>query len=424
MEIEEVKKQLKETNEKANQLVTELEKTRTEMTKVIESGHAFADISVKYDAISAQLTPLLTLQDQLTTQEKRLSEIQTSLERSEERLDSEGVVKTEHKDAMFDYFRNCVTGNFSDKTNEFRSQAWYQHEMKGWMGIHSLTETVGTDGGFFLTPEMEAEILKNEVEISPIQSIARVSNLTVSNSLKINRRTGEPTALRDTEIGTGTETKSTYAMWEIPVHALTAKTTVTNDLLADVPLFENEVQTDIGEEFARKRGLDHVSGNGVGEPFGIVTNAGTDDTTYPATVTSTTSSVLDKDDFSLMFTILKQAYWGRGRWVFNQSTLKALMQLEATTGNFIWVPGLTAGLANTILGLPFTIAQDVADIGSETLPIYLGDFNRGYRIVTRSGMLTQRDPFTTWPQVVFKFRGRDGAQVVLPESIKILKIRA
>jgi HK97 family phage major capsid protein len=93
-------------------------------------------------------------------------------------------------------------------------------------------------------------------------------------------------------------------------------------------------------------------------------------------------------------------------------------------GQYLWMPGLAAGVPNTINGYPYRISDNVATIGSSSYSIAFGDFRAAYRIVTRRGMTILRDPYTTKGLTYFYISKRLGGAIKNFEAVKFIKFSA
>ena len=84
------------------------------------------------------------------------------------------------------------------------------------------------------------------------------------------------------------------------------------------------------------------------------------------------------------------------------------------------------GAPSTILGKPYVLAEDMADVGAGAKPIAYGDFSRAYTIVDRVNLSVMRDQFTqaTSGNIRYIARRRVGGAVVLPEAIRLQNISA
>jgi HK97 family phage major capsid protein len=184
---------------------------------------------------------------------------------------------------------------------------------------------------------------------------------------------------------------------------------------------EAEITEGATEEFEYNTGIAYVSGNGVGRPMGFTTNVDVDDAIYPKSVTGAGTQLISADDFAKMQVALPTRYWPNSTWCFNSVSLGNILNLKATTGNYLWQPGLQAGLPNIIFGRPFVIMETLPNEGNDVFPLWFGDFRQGYLIVDRQGIKLLKDPYTSWPSVNFNWRIRTGGQVVKAEAIKALK---
>lgn len=389
-----------------SELRESIDKIGADMAEGFVSKQAFEALAAKNDAV-----------------EKRFEDLKLSQKEA-------GIVPSEHRMATLEMLRtNCFNtdpmyGTPDPKALEFfRSESYLDYLKEN----RTLTEGTATAGGLFVDPVLETAILKNVIDIDPVRTIAQVRAITLSDRQKGWRRIGTPSASWETETGSGSDSQSEWAPYEIPVHALVGKTPISGDLLADVTFVEQELTSDMGEQFNFTEGVAFVEGTGAGRPMGFTTNVGDDDTIFPATVTSTgtaTSNAVQADDIPKMWGTLKAPYRGNSTWCFNSATFISLLSLKDGNSRYYLTAdgGLAAGPVNLMYGRPFLILETLPDEGSDTYPLWFGDFRAGYRIVDRSGIQMLNDPFTIWPKVYFKMRKRVGGQVIKAEAIKGLKV--
>lgn len=113
-------------------------------------------------------------------------------------------------------------------------------------------------------------------------------------------------------------------------------------------------------------------GSGTGQPQGFVTGA-----TVGKTAASETA--ITYEELLDFFHSVGAPYRRRGgTWQFNDATLAALRKLKDGDGRYIFTTG-TAGQPDQILGKPYVVNPDMADIASGTKPIAFGDFST-YRV--------------------------------------------
>ena len=122
-----------------------------------------------------------------------------------------------------------------------------------------------------------------------------------------------------------------------------------------------------------------------------------------------TASAITKDNFYDIEAALDPAYYRNARWMMNNSTLSALKKLSFGDSDDrpLWQPSVRDGSPDTILGYPYTINQDVADIGASAKSILFGDFkNYVIREVADWRMIRLNERYAETDQVGFSLFAR------------------
>jgi len=281
-----------------------------------------------------------------------------------------------------------------------------------------LRTDVDTAGGYLVTSEMDNMITKKITEISPVRTVARVRTVS-RKTLEMVVRSGIPTAAYEGEAEQGGESASSYQAESLTAFRQTTTIPVTLDQLMDSSFdMEAEIMSDAMEAFAQGEGNKFILGTGVKQPEGIVANT----TLQAAARTSSTSGVIDAEDFILLTGDLKVGY--DPSYMLNRRTLANLRTKKSTTGSFLWQPGLNGPTAATINGYRYVLAEDMPDIAANAYSVAFGDFRRGYTIIDRTGISVIRDEVTRKKEAIVEFtinRWNYG-QVTLAEAIKLLKV--
>lgn len=279
-----------------------------------------------------------------------------------------------------------------------------------------------TQAGYLAPVEYVREILKGIVEFSPLRQYARVRQ-TSAKAVQIPKRTGTFAAQWVAEQGTRTETTGLkYGLEEIPTHEMYGLVDVSFAMLEDSAFnLEAEFNDEFTEQFGVAEGTAFISGNAVGKPEGILTNAAV----VAGAVPTAANDVLAGDDLITAFYTLKDGYAKNATWLMRRATVGVIRKLKATTGDYVWQPGLMADKPPTILGQPYIEALDMPAVADGALAVAVGDFRRGYIIVDRIEIAVTRDPFTQAASgnIRFHARKRVGGQVVNAEAIKLIKIQ-
>lgn len=279
-----------------------------------------------------------------------------------------------------------------------------------------LRTDVDIEGGYLAPLEMEASILKQIIEFSPVRSLVRLRT-TSRRGIEIPKRTGIPTAYRVGQGVEDTQSQSAYGMETINVERLTVDIPISIEMLSDAAFnMESEISADAGEAFARTEGVEFISGSGVGEMEGILTNADVAETV------SGVANAITADSLITISGTLKDGYIGR--YLLNRVSLATIRTLKDGQGQYLWQNGLAAGLPSTINGDQYVSAIDMPNISAGLYPVAYGDFARGYTMVDHTDTTLLRDPYTLGREgkVLFIMHRRNGGKVVLAEAIKKLKI--
>jgi HK97 family phage major capsid protein len=354
-------------------------------------------------------------EESLDKMNARMNQLETAIRRERRTPTSSGDTREYGPEvkAYFDYLRHGTR----DEPNP-GSEALTREEMKAL--------TVGTDptAGYLAPVEYAREIIKGEVEFSPLRTVARVRP-TSRRAVQMPKRTGTFGAVWTAEAGTRAETTGlSYGLEEFPTHEMYALVDVSEQMMEDSEFsLEEELQQEFSEQFAVTEGAAFVSGNGAGKPEGLLQHADVAETSS-GSAASIGDADGQADGLIDLYHGLKTAYAVNGTWLLNRATLSEVRKLKDSQNNYIWQPGLASGVANTILGQPYVEVPDMPDVAANANPIVFGDLRRGYVIVDRVNLSVLRDPFTqaTSGNIRFIARRRVGGQVVLAEAIRKLKV--
>jgi HK97 family phage major capsid protein len=287
----------------------------------------------------------------------------------------------------------------------------------------ALSITPDTAGGYLAPTEYVMEIIKAITLSSPARSLVRVRQ-TANKSIQIPKRTAQFAARRVTENGTKSETTGlTYGLEEMPVPEGYALIDISNQQLEDSAFdMEAEINSEATEQFAVKEGQEFVTGTGIGEMEGILTNGSVAETVSGSAATIADSTGQANGLINLKYGI-KSGYARNATWIMNRTTMGSVRKLKDGQNNYIWMPGIQNGQPNTIDGDPYAEFPDMPSEGAGLYPIAYGDFRRAYTMVDRIVMEMLRDPYTqaTAGNIRFIFRKRWGGKVVLAEAIRKLK---
>jgi HK97 family phage major capsid protein len=294
----------------------------------------------------------------------------------------------------------------------------------GELNLKTLSVDSEVGGGFFVIPEVSAEIIKKVNESSPIRQLASVVTISTA-SYKTNSDVSARAANWQGERSTRSEgTSPTVNQDEIFVHEMDCNPGATSQFLDDAAVNVEAWLADFAaESFALAEATAFVSGHGVGRPRGILSYAeGTVYGKIERIDTDATGSITG-DDLIDVQEALKEPYQRNASWLMRREIRGTLRKIKDGT-NYLWQPGLQAGAPSTLLEKPVYLAADLNTslaTGTDGLMIY-GDFKQGYQVVDRTGIRVLRDPYSSKPKVIFFTTKRVGGGAKNYEALKVLSI--
>mgnify|MGYP003677116101 FL=1 len=205
---------------------------------------------------------------------------------------------------------------------------------------------------------------------------------------------------------------------------LTAIVPISREFLQDSAFnMEAEIFSDYQESRALKESRGYVSGTGVKQPTGFMSDSKVDVRDVPATEVGVADSLLSVTGD------LKSGY--NPVYALNRRTLAFIRTLKDSQGRYQYAPALNGGVSPTIAGYPYVIMNDMPDMvtpagtlisGAE--PIMFGDFRQGYTIVDKTGVEVIRDEYTRKKDNVieFAFHSSTDGLVTKAECFTKLKI--
>jgi HK97 family phage major capsid protein len=310
------------------------------------------------------------------------------------------------------------TGRASD---EYKKNFW--NALRSKYPLPSVTNAlqVGTDseGGYLVPDEFERTLIEALEEENIFRRIATVIHSN-SGDRKIPVVASKGTAGWIDEEGLYPESDDSFGQLSLGAYKLGTMIKISEELLNDSAF---DMEGYITREFARRIGTKEeeafFKGDGTGKPLGLLADTGGAD----IGVTTTGASITADDVIDLYYS-LRVPYRKKAKWIMNDSTVSALRKLKDQNGQYLWQPSLVAGTPNTILGCEVISSPFMPSIAAGEKAIAFGDYSY-YWIADRQGRTFKRlnELFATTGQVGFLGAQRVDGKLILPEAIKVLKLK-
>lgn len=374
----------------------------------------------KLDKITATLDKYEPLSQQLVVIEKQNKAIQDQVDAIEKianraglggAADPQAKAAQEYMDAFNRVMRKAAGDRSPDDMKIVRDRS------------AALVKGDDASAGYLLAPpDMQKDIIKNIIEMTPIRALATVRTIGV-DSLKMPRKTGNGSASRVGETQKRTNTGDpTYGVLQFFAPEMFARIEVSQQMLedSDYDLFA-ELREDAADQFSVREGMESISGTGGSAQMeGILVNG------EIAFSKSGDANLLTADGMLTVYSDLKTAYARSAIWGLNRNTLGQVRKLKDSTNQYLWAPGIATGMPNTILGASYAEMADLPNVAANTFPIVFADWKKLYVIADRVNVSLQAD-YTTGADdglVVFRARRRVGGGVRQAEAGRKLKISA
>lgn len=285
---------------------------------------------------------------------------------------------------------------------------------------NALREGVDSDGGYLVPDTFEHTLIQALDEENIIRQLAHTfMTSSGTHAIPIVGTRGKATwVAEEQEIP---ETTETFTQKTIGAHKLTALIKISEELLNDSAF---DLESYITSEFVRKIGdaeeESFLIGNGAGKPIGILN----DKDGAEVGITAAAANAITTNELIDLYYSLRSPYRKRAVWIMNDSTVNMIRKLKDSNGQYIWEPGIKTNDTDTILGRKIytSTCVPIAKAGAKT--IAFGDLSH-YWIGDREGISFKRlnELYATRGQVGFLAMKRLDARLILPEAIKVLKMK-
>lgn len=286
--------------------------------------------------------------------------------------------------------------------------------------VHNvLSVGVDADGGYLVPEEFEKQIVDGLKESNVVRTLAKT--ITTQAERKIPIAVGHSVAQWTEENAAYTESNPTFGQKQIDAYKLTDLIRVSTELLQDSAF---PLEPYIRDEFVRAFGVAEEEafcvGNGTNQPTGIFTANGGE-----VGVTAAATGAITVDELISLIYALKSPYRRNAKFFMHDSTVALIRKLKDGNGAYLWQPSIQQGQPDRLLGYPLYTSPYVPQVAAGALAVAFGDF-KNYWIADRAGRTVQRlnELYAGNGQVGFIATERVDGKVILPEGIKLLKMKA
>jgi HK97 family phage major capsid protein len=272
-------------------------------------------------------------------------------------------------------------GGDGDGADELRSflrgerGRFFDVNPEGPVDYRSLTKGSATAGGNTVPTSFYDRLIAHLIEVSAImQAGATILNTNSGEVIQVPKTTAHSSA------GIVTEgnpiSASDPAFGQIPLGAYKYGTLiqVSRELLDDTGVdLEGYLAMQAGRALGNAFGAHAITGTGTSQPRGVVTDA-----TLGVTGGAGVTGAFSGDNLIDLFFSVIAPYRASAsaKWMMKDATVANARKLKDTTGQYLWQPGLQAGVPDMILGKAVLTDPNVASVALSAKSVLFGDFSQ------------------------------------------------
>ena len=289
------------------------------------------------------------------------------------------------------------------------------YEVRNALEVGELTE-----GGYTVPDEFEHQLVEALQEENIMRNLVHVIT-TASGDRKIPLVTSYGTASWIEEEQQITESDVAFGQITLGAHKLATAIRISQELLQDSAF---DMAGFIAHEFQRRAGAAEeeaiLAGDGSHKPIGLLH----DTLGAEVGVTAASSTAITTDELIDLQHSLKSGYRRKAAFIMNDSTIKAVRKLKDGQGQYLWQPSIREGVPDMLLNTKIYMSNYMPQVEAGKKVILFGDYSY-YWLADREGRTLQRlnELYAMTDQVGFKLTERLDGRLILPEAVKVLKMK-
>ena len=289
------------------------------------------------------------------------------------------------------------------------------YEVRNALQVGELTE-----GGYTVPDEFEHQLVEALQEENIMRNLVHVIT-TASGDRKIPLVTSYGTASWIEEEQQIQESDVAFNQITLGAHKLATAIRISQELLQDSAF---DMAGFITHEFQRRAGAAEeeaiLSGDGSHQPIGLLhATLGAE-----VGVTTASSTAITAEELIDLQHSLKSGYRRKAAFIMNDSTIKAVRKLKDGQGQYLWQPSIREGVPDMLLNTKIYMSNYMPQVEAGKKVILFGDYSY-YWLADREGRTLQRlnELYAMTDQVGFKLTERLDGRLILPEAVKVLKMK-
>jgi HK97 family phage major capsid protein len=366
---------------KREKLVHDAREALEEINKNTDEARA-AELNKRHDDIMAELDRVdvsIEREERLVRAEARTEELRAAnrpVNRDGE--EKKGGDEPEYREVFYKLLR--VGGEIGELSREERQVLRAGVARKDDGSEYRIQSTSNTAGGYTVPVELMKEIVKSMAATGPMYDPGVTRELNTSSGNQINIPTVDDTAKTAALHTEGTALTDdgsedvTFGQKRLDAYVYDTEFVKFSMELAQDSIFnvESLLGELLGERLGRKANSILTTGTGSSQPNGIVTASSLG-------VTAAAVGAITCDELLDLVHSVDPAHRGgpKVRFMFNDSTLKAIRKLKDGNGQYIWQMGnIQQGAPANLLGYGYSVNQAMASLATGNKTVIFGNMDK------------------------------------------------
>lgn len=232
--------------------------------------------------------------------------------------------------------------------------------------------TTDSEGGYLIPEDFSNKLEEALLEFGGMRSVSTIFKTatgavlpwpTVNTTTQKGRWLTEGSAITEQDV---VFASTPFEAWTASSDLILVSLQLLQDSFFNLPTF---LSGELVKRLGRLTNEDYTQGSGSEQPHGIVEAATTGKTAASA-------SLITMNEMKDLKASVNSAYRRNGRWMFNDATLNVLSKLKDSDGRYMWEPDVKTGDPAMLFGHPYTINDEIDDIGANNKPVLFGDFKK------------------------------------------------
>ena len=283
-----------------------------------------------------------------------------------------------------------------------------------------LSAGIDADGGYLVPEEYDSRLIESLEEDNVFRRLG--TTITTAGERKINIAATKPAAAWIDEGEALTFGDATFAQINLDAHKLHVAVKVTEELLYDNAFgLEAYILRQFSKALANAEEDAFLNGTGVGQPLGLLAENGGAE----VGVTAAATNKVTYDELVDLVYSLKRPYRKNAAFLTNDQTVGMLRKLKDQNGHPLWHDSVEDGEPGRILGYKVYTSPYFPVMAAGKPAIAFGDYSY-YNIGDRGtrSFAELKELFAGNGMVGFVAKERVDGKLVLPEAVKVLKMKA